>query len=88
MLAEHGVRPVHAVTLPDHAPREHLQIPPSGRAPIDLWLATPKCRIGRPLRARDGVALATLEYELTLSPRLQTPLDAIAHSVTQPAAIP
>ncbi len=83
-LTSHGVSPARVVTLSDHASNERGRgFPPE--ALVDLWLTTAKCRTGLPaalgpdLRANSvGVPVATLDYVLSLSPRVRALLDPLA----------
>jgi tetraacyldisaccharide 4'-kinase len=67
-LARRGLTVRAVVRVRDHDPFDRSSLAAAARAPVDLWLASPKCA----LKLGDFAALrvATLDHHLTLSPAL------------------
>lgn len=75
-LARRGIALAAVVRGPDHGPV------PAGpmmakTAEVDLWLATAKCALHLPDDGRTNARVATLDYELALSPGLRERLRAV-----------
>jgi tetraacyldisaccharide 4'-kinase len=67
-LARRGVHPRVIVRAGDHG----RQVPSSLSAPVDLWIASPKCVLHAPISR--SAPLAVIEHDLALSPSFRADL--------------
>lgn len=76
-LAGRGIRPHALLCCRDHGPLGRRTIARAARAPVDLWLATPKCALHVAAEA-SGLPLATIDHALALPPALSAGLAELA----------
>jgi tetraacyldisaccharide 4'-kinase len=68
-LTRRGLTVRAVVRARDHDPFDRRSLAAAGRAPVDLWLASPKCALK--LGDFTGLRVATLDHGLSLSPTLR-----------------